>query len=155
MTPPRTRILFVCLANVCRSPMAEAMLRKLAEEAGLSERLEIDSAGTASWTAGSPPHRGTLEVLARHGIEASGLRSRPVRPADLEEFDWILAMDRANLLDLRALGRPRGRMGLLLELVPGSATLEVPDPIVSGRFDEVYALLDAGCRALMGRLRDG
>src|SRR5262245_6124100 len=98
------RVLFICMGNICRSPMAEAVFRDLVEQAGLSERFEIDSCGTGGWHAGDPPHRGTLAVLRRYGIDASAQQARRLRAADLADFDYLLAMDAENLDDIARLG---------------------------------------------------
>lgn len=149
------RVLFVCMGNICRSPMAEAIFRHLVEQAGLSDRFEIDSAGTGSWHVGEPPHPGTQRVLARHNISTAGMRARQVRSADIDQFDYILVMDRENLADLgRFHPRARERAKLLLSFAPELGVDEVPDPYYNGRFDEVYQLIETACRNLLAYIRE-
>ncbi|OAN45433.1 phosphotyrosine protein phosphatase [Chloroflexus islandicus] len=151
----KIRVLFVCMGNICRSPMAEAIFRHLVEQAGLSDRFEIDSAGTGGWHVGEPPHPGTQRVLARHNIATAGMRARQVRSADIDQFDYILVMDRENLADLgRFHPRARERAKLLLSFAPELGVDEVPDPYYNGRFDEVYQLIETACRNLLAYIRE-
>ncbi len=149
------RVLFVCMGNICRSPMAEAIFRKLVEEAGLGHRFEIDSAGIGSWHVGDPPHRGARAVLQKHNISADGQRARQIRPRDLTHFDYIVAMDRDNLRDLEAMARRygiTGRLLLLLDLADTQVTngqRDVPDPYYTGNFDYAFELVHAGCQGLL------
>ncbi|MEI7771070.1 MAG: low molecular weight protein-tyrosine-phosphatase [Chloroflexales bacterium] len=146
-------VLFVCMGNICRSPMAEAVFRHMAQEAGLAARLRIDSAGTGGWHAGEPPHRGTLAVLRRHGIDAGGQRARQLTPDDFTQFDYIVAMDEENLADMaRFHPEAHARARLLLAYAPDAPVREVPDPYYDDRFDEVYGLVSAGCRGLLEQI---
>ncbi len=152
--PTPITVLFVCMGNICRSPMAEAVFRHLVQEAGLSGRFVIDSAGTGGWHAGEPPHQGTLDVLARHGVSADGQVARQVTKTDFDRFTYIVAMDADNLRDLRR-NDPRGCCTrLLLDYAPTTRTREVPDPYYNGRFEEVYALVTAGCQGLLAAIRE-
>lgn len=154
--PPRVGVLFVCFANMCRSPLAEGVFRSLAAERGVLERLEIDSAGTDA-NEGCEPHPLSRKIAAEHGITLSGVGRQLVR-GDLSRFDHVVVMDRRNLativqrvgsLDwcrakvrtLRAIADPRASGG----------ALDVPDPIGMGeqRYREVYAMIHAGCEALL------
>jgi protein-tyrosine phosphatase len=146
------RVLFVCLGNICRSPMAEAILLQLVQEAGLEDQIAIDSAGTGDWHLGQRPHHGTLEILARNGIP-EGSRARQITRADLDTFDYILVMDDSNRANVAALGTPRAQVMRLLDLVPQVQDKQVPDPYFSGNFEEVYDLLQRGCRALLDHIR--
>lgn len=149
-----TRVLFVCMGNICRSPMAEAVFRHLVAEAGLSERFVIDSAGTGAWHAGEPPHRGTHAILAQHGVDVGPQRARQIAPDDLATFDYVLAMDEENLGDLRRMRRdPAARVSLLLDHAPALGVREVPDPYYSGGFEHVYRLVEAGCQGLLAEIR--
>lgn len=139
------RVLMVCLGNICRSPMAEAVLAHLAPQ------WSVDSAGTGAWHVGEAPDRRTLAVLRQHGI-ATSHRGRQVQPADFRAFDLILAMDRQNLRDLTAL-RPAdatARLALLGDYDP-EGVAEVPDPYYDGpeAFAAVYAQCERCCRALV------
>ncbi|BEV01746.1 low molecular weight protein-tyrosine-phosphatase [Novosphingobium olei] len=122
------RILFVCLGNICRSPLAEAALRARAVEAGIA--LTIDSAGTGDWHVGNPPDPRAQAEALRHGIDISSYRARQVREDDFRTFDFVYALDPQNLRDLQALAprRPLARVGLLMDLVPGRAGTAVIDP---------------------------
>jgi protein-tyrosine phosphatase len=136
--------------------MAEAVFRKLVEEEGLSARIAIDSAGLGAWHVGEPPHRGTRRVLASKGIPCDGLTARQIRREDLEKFDYIVAMDEDNLEGLRRLdrtGQHRQKISLLLDYAPELGYREVPDPYFTGRFEEVFDLVSAGCRGLLEHIR--
>ncbi|MEF3275985.1 MAG: low molecular weight phosphotyrosine protein phosphatase [Chloroflexus sp.] len=150
----KIRVLFVCMGNICRSPMAEAVFRHLVNQAGLSEYFEIDSAGTGGWHVGEPPHWGTQRVLASRNISTAGMRARQVRATDIDQFDYILVMDRENLADLSHFHpKARERAQLLLSFAPELGVDEVPDPYYNGRFDEVYHLIETACRNLLAHIR--
>jgi len=149
-------ILFVCLGNICRSPTAEGVFRARAARAGLAPHLEIDSAGTGDWHVGQPPDRRAIAAAARRGYDIAGLRARQVASGDFHRFDWILAMDRANLRDLSAL-RPRsfaGHLGLFLEVAPALHLQEVPDPYYGEEdgFARVLDLVETASDALIERV---
>lgn len=146
------RVVFVCLGNICRSPMAEAVFRHLVGKAGLADRILVDSAGTGHWHVGERPHHGTLRELAQHGIDASGLTARQVIPADLRTADYVVAMDQENLLDLERIGPARGSLFLFMDLLPEEDRKDVPDPYYVGNFDEVYRLVEQGCDRLLQRI---
>jgi protein-tyrosine phosphatase len=148
------RVLFVCLGNICRSPMAEAVFRHMVAEAGLSDQIQVDSAGTGGWHAGERPHRGTLNVLDQHGISHEGLIARQVRREDFRDFDYIVAMDSDNLADLRRFGTGRdGQVFRLLDLAQEMAEKDVPDPYYTGNFEHVYELIRLGCERLLEKIR--
>lgn len=149
-----TSILFVCLGNYCRSPMAEALFRHHAREERVLDRFRIDSAGTGDWHLGKPPHRETIAQLELHGIDATGMLARQITVDDLRSFDHVIAMDLANVRDLRSLGGSPAdaTISLLLEELPDTEITEVPDPYYVGSYDVTYELVDAGCRALLARL---
>jgi protein-tyrosine phosphatase len=151
-------ILFVCLGNICRSPTAEGVLRAIAmrEFPGLS--LEIDSAGTAGYHVGEPPDRRTVAAARRRGYDLAGLRARLVQPEDFERFEFVLAMDRANLAELET-RRPedaRANLSLFMAFAPGSGVAEVPDPYYGGieDFERVLDLCEVAARGLLTHLRD-
>lgn len=149
------RVLFVCLGNICRSPMAEAVFQHLVDEAGLSDDIIVDSAGTGSWHIGERAHRGTRGVLQKHGIVYEG-RARQIERADFAEFDYILAMDDSNLSNLRRM-MPKTSDAVVkrfLDFAPDAGESEVPDPYYDGRFEYVYALVKEGAQALLDHIRE-
>jgi len=144
-------VMFVCLGNICRSPLAHALFVHKARERGLADRFDVDSAGTAAYHTGKPPDPRTRAVLAKHGVKSVGA-ARQASPADFDRFDHILAMDRQNLRNLRAIA-PSGlasRIRLALEPTSGG---EVPDPYYGGvdGFGQVYAMLDEALDAWLER----
>ncbi|MHA6484034.1 low molecular weight protein-tyrosine-phosphatase [Paenibacillus sp. strain BS8-2] len=155
------KVLFVCLGNICRSPMAEAVMRHLVAQEGKSDSIEVDSAGTGDWHLGHPPHEGTRGLLDRQGISYEGMRARLVISDDYKQFDYIVPMDSKNLRDAEAVfaqsaNRANGEDGpeifTFMELLPDRGIADVPDPYYSGNFDEVYELVEAGCKALLDKI---
>lgn len=155
-----TSILFVCLGNICRSPLAEGIFLDLLRREGLSEGYHVDSAGTGSWHVGEPADSRAREVALRNGIELQS-RARQILVEDLERFDLVVAMDRSNL---RAVTTMRTRHGgradvrLMREFDPtADPEAEVPDPYFGGPggFDEVFQLLERACRGMLSRLEEG
>jgi protein-tyrosine phosphatase len=155
-----TRILFVCLGNICRSPTAEGVMRKLVADEGFEDRIEIDSAGTGGWHVGAPPDERATEAAARRGIALEGA-ARKFEARDFDHFDLILAMDAENKRNLLALApddHARAKVRMLREFDPrsrGAEDLDVPDPYYGGPdgFDEVLDLVDAGARGLLDEIR--
>ena len=153
-------VLFVCLGNICRSPLAEAAFRKAAGEAGLDVR--IDSAGTANYHVGEPPDPRSIAEAQRHGIDISAYRGRQLAPEDFREFDWIVAMDHSNLADIRrrdpgdGAGDSEAEIVLLLDLVAGREGEEVADPWYGDEddFRTTWRDVSAGADALVARLTD-
>ena len=151
-------VLFVCMGNICRSPLAEAAFRDVAGRAGLD--VVVDSAGTGNWHAGSAPDRRACAVALRHGMDISRLRARMVRPADFEYFTHIVALDHANLAHLRAMqpAGSRAQLSLLLDHVPGRQGHAVADPYYgdASGFETTWCDVTAGAQALVGKLqKDG
>lgn len=147
--PQPIHVLFVCTGNICRSPMAEAVFQHMVAEAGLSNVIKADSAGTGAWHVGEPPHHGTRTVLRNHGI-AYTHAARQIEPLDFAHFEYIIALDRSHLSDLRYYARGnQATLKLLMDYVPGTPVHDVPDPYYTGGFDEVYTLVSQGCRALL------
>lgn len=152
----RIGVLFVCMGNICRSPTAHAVFRVLAAQAGLQDRLLIDSAGTHGYHIGAPPDERAVAAAARRGYDLSDLRARRVDDADLQVFHHVLAMDRANLRILESLGTGGGAQPrLLLEYAQDDLDEEVPDPYYGGiaGFDHVLNRVEAGCRGLLEAIR--
>jgi protein-tyrosine phosphatase len=146
------RVLFVCMGNICRSPMAEGVFQQLVEQAGLHDQFICDSAGTAGYHAGETAHRGTLAILQKNGIPYNG-RSRQLTRADLKNFDYILAMDEDNLAGIRSLGGSTAKVNLFLDYAPNQPIREVPDPYYNDRFDTVYDLVLAASEGLLAEIR--
>ncbi|MBX3386513.1 MAG: low molecular weight phosphotyrosine protein phosphatase [Phycisphaeraceae bacterium] len=154
-----TSVLFVCLGNICRSPLAEGVLKHRALERGVSSHLRIESRGTGDWHVGQPPDPRARAVARKHGIELTS-HSALLTPHDLMTFDLVLGMDERNLRHIKRLGDPRGTLGLFRAFDPASlagpepGNFEVPDPYHDGpeAFDEVFAMVDAAARALLERI---
>ncbi len=143
----KIRVLMVCLGNICRSPTAEAMLRKKAHDLGLQDRIEVDSAGTADYHVDSAPDRRAVTHGERRGLRMKALRGRQVQAADFDRFDYILAMDEDNLANLRKLqpAGSRAEVALLMSYAPQAGSAEVPDPYYGSAedFEHVLDLVDA------------
>jgi protein-tyrosine phosphatase len=154
---PRTRVLFVCLGNICRSPLAEGVFLHLVREAGLADRFEVDSAGTGDWHVGERPDARSAAVALRHGVELPS-RARQVTRGDLDTFDHVLAMDRENLRELERMARPgaRAEIRLLRAHDPVRDSDDVPDPYYGGPsgFDLVYDMVHRSCSALLDELTE-
>ena len=134
------RVLFVCLGNICRSPMAEGVFRRVAADRGLD--LEIASAGTGSWHVGKPPDPRAVAAARERGIDISGQRARQVNAEDFSAFDLIAAMDEANLATLKRQSAPgaRAQIRLFLDFAEGIREREVPDPYYGGEDGFAHAL---------------
>ena len=137
------RILFVCLGNICRSPAAEGVMRRLAPE------LTLDSAGTGGWHAGDPPYEPMQDAARVRGVDLSNLRARQFHTGDFDAFDLIIAMDQQNLSDIAAM-RPAGNETLLRML----ATKDVPDPYYTRDFDGSLDMIEAACASLLADIAD-
>jgi protein-tyrosine phosphatase len=149
------RVLFVCMGNICRSPMAEAVFQHLVNEAGLSSKIVVDSAGTGGWHAGEPAHRGTLGILKKYEIPYDG-RARQFVKNDLDQFDYVVAMDSENLSHIQRFTSKRAEVRLFLDYAVKAGTVsigEVPDPYYDGRFEYVYELVTQGSKALLAHIR--
>lgn len=146
------QVLFICLGNICRSPMAEAVFQKLVEEAGLTHLIEVDSAGLGNWHVGEMAHEGTRRVLAKHDIDYTG-RARQVSMADMQPDSYIIAMDASNLADLQRRFGSHPHLHRLLDFASNRSTRDVPDPYYTGTFDLVYDLVDQGCHGLLQAIR--
>lgn len=155
-------ICFVCLGNICRSPTAEAVMRRLVEEARLGERILVDSAGTGDWHIGQPPDERAQRAARGRGYDLAALRGRQIADIDFERFDLLIAMDDKNVAALRTVCPPdqQDKIRLLMEFVPEfdprwSGSREVVDPYFgdAAGFEEVLDQCEAACRGLIAALR--
>lgn len=146
-----TRLLFVCSGNICRSPTAEAVMRRLVSDRGLDGEIEVNSAGIGDWHAGERPDRRATEAAGRRGVGLDGV-ARQVTPADFAAFDLLLAMDSTHLAELRRLAPPG-----TADKVRMFAAADVPDPYYGGDegFDTVLDIVETGCTDLLDELRQG
>ena len=148
-----TRILFVCHGNICRSPMAEFVMKDLVRKAGLEERFHIASAATSDEEIGNGVYPPARRELAKHGIGCAGHAARRIRREDYDRWDYLIGMDRANLTNMRRTwnGDPAGKVHALLEFA-GRPGQEVADPWYTGDFESTWLDVVAGCRGLLERL---
>ncbi|HEX7243696.1 MAG TPA: low molecular weight protein-tyrosine-phosphatase [Longimicrobiaceae bacterium] len=156
MSAEPTRVLFVCLGNICRSPLAESVFRHLARERGVEHLFELDSAGTSGYHAGSPPDRRSAATALARGVRVDGA-SRQLTAADLRRFQWVVVMDAENLAETEALHAATGgtaRVHRLREWDPSPDSPDVPDPYYGGPrgFDHVHDVVERSCAALLDHL---
>lgn len=147
------KVLFVCLGNICRSPTAEGVFRKLLQERGLTNEITVDSAGTSAWHTGEAPDPRAQQEARARGIDLSRMRARGVQPADFKQFDYIVAMDRSNLMDLRqeCPTRLQDRVYRCTSFAPQLGVEDVPDPYFGGEsgFARVYDIIEQSARGLL------
>ena len=145
------RILFVCLGNICRSPMAEAVFRHMVREKGLSDKIEVDSAGTALWHSGKPPHRGTRKILDEKNISYEGMTARQIFQGDFKKFDYVITMDDENMTNIQSEYEIPDTVVVrkLMEFVDNPKELNVPDPYYTGNFEYTYELIHEACEQLL------
>lgn len=149
------RVLFVCLGNICRSPMAEAVFRDLVLKEELGDKIEVDSAGTASWHTGKFPHTGTREVLNKMNISYEGMKARQIGQKDWEDFNYIIAMDDQNIKDLKKEYKMNDQVVVkkLMDFSSNGKESNVPDPYYTGDFDYTYELISDACHHLLSHIR--
>lgn len=153
-----TKVLFVCLGNICRSPMAHGIFRAKVEALNLEDQFEIDSAGTSGWHAGEAPNKRAQLNMLEHGIDISDLRSRKFRQLDFETFDYIFTMDESNynnVIELTENSADKSKVSLMLEQTHPGEKRSVPDPYYGGElgFENVYQMLDAACDVVINKLK--
>ena len=150
------RVLFVCMGNICRSPTAEGVFRKLVHSNGLAGEIEIDAAGTHDYHIGAPADDRSRNAAARRGVDLSRSRGRQVDPGDLETFDYVLAMDRDNLRALKRIGPGSAALGLILDFAPGLGVSDVPDPYFGGAdgFEIVLDMVEIAAEGLLADIRE-
>jgi protein-tyrosine phosphatase len=150
------RVLFVCMGNICRSPTAEGVFRRLVQERAPKFGIEIDSAGTHDYHVGDPPDRRAIAAAARRGIDLTGLRARAVERSDFERFDLVIAMDRLNREILLEQSPPQfqRRIRLFMEFAPAAGIEDVPDPYYGGPigFEQVLDLVEEASAGLLDEL---
>lgn len=151
------KVLFVCLGNICRSPLGEGAFRHLVTQHGLEDRFLIDSAGTGNWHIGAPPHADSQRVALARGMNISDQRARQITPLDLREFDYLIAMDQSNkegILALDPAGRYADKVKLMLDYHPTCGFKDVPDPYFGGPegFDPVLDLIEEASKNLLAEI---
>ena len=152
------RVLFVCLGNICRSPLAEGVFRSLVRAREIESRYLVDSAGTGAWHAGERPDQRSVEVARRNGVVLAGY-ARQIEAPDFADFDYVIAMDRQNLLELRTLARSQQgetHLHLLRDFDPEPGDGQVPDPYYGGPdgFEHMYEMVNRACEALLDHLEE-
>lgn len=146
------RILFVCHGNICRSTMAQSVLQYMADNEGLSDSLEIDSAATSTEEIGNPPHRGTVGELRRHHIPVVPHRARQLTKADEAGYDYLIGMDSANIRNMQRITGGSDKIYKLMEFADSGR--DVADPWYTGDFAQTYADVKLGCEKLLERLKN-
>lgn len=154
-------VLFVCLGNICRSPLAQGIFEHQVRQAGIEKDYDADSAGTSGWHEGEPPHAGSIRIARKYGISIERQRSRPVHPKDAEIFDYIIAMDTANRESLLSEFRfPERKVHLMRDFSLSGhqgKNQSVPDPwgMRDDAFENVYAILNDSVAGFITQLREG
>jgi protein-tyrosine phosphatase len=154
---PTIKVLFVCMGNICRSPTAHGVFRKLVQDEGLTDRIEIDSAGTHGYHVDEPPDHRAILTATRRGVGLEDLRARRAEPEDFLYYDYILAMDQENFISLSAIC-PRGmerKLMMLMDFAPQLRTREVPDPYYGGPtgFEQVFDMVEVAGKGLLAHIR--
>lgn len=154
----KVKVLFVCMGNICRSPLAHGLFEDRVAKEGLSDRISVDSAGTHAYHVGEKPDPRSQETAMRHGIDLNAQRARKVDASDFQQFDYVIAMDRDNHAQLmgRCSGEHQHKLKLFLEYAPHLDEREVPDPYYGGPegFEHIYRLIDEAAKGLLTDIRD-
>ena len=143
------KVIFVCLGNICRSPMAEFVMKDIVEKAGLSHEFEIASAATSTYEIGNPVYPPARQKLAEHGIDCNGKTARQITKRDYDYYDYIVAMDQSNIRNLKNIlnNDPQGKISLLMDYT--SRPADVADPWYTGDFQATWDDVSEGCEALL------
>ncbi|CAN8142385.1 putative low molecular weight protein-tyrosine-phosphatase slr0328 [uncultured Thiomicrorhabdus sp.] len=153
----KVSVLFVCLGNICRSPTAHAVFRKMVKDQGLEKQIEIDSAGTGAWHVGNPPDKRATQVAEGRGIQMRDLRARQVDFGDFYQYDYVLAMDNSNYSNLYEMALPehREKLHMFLSFSDDFSETEVPDPYYGGPdgFDYVFDMVDSASIGLLEHIK--
>ncbi|KRM73932.1 low molecular weight protein-tyrosine-phosphatase [Secundilactobacillus collinoides] len=139
-----TNVLFVCLGNICRSPMAEALFKKLVADRGLNDQFSIESRATSSEEQGNPPHPGARKTMKAHGLSYAGMHSEPISAAGFDWADYIITMDSQNMFNLQRMApsqADRDKIHLCMDILPDHTGEEIPDPWYTHRFESTYQAL--------------
>ncbi|WP_077624324.1 low molecular weight protein-tyrosine-phosphatase [Sediminibacillus massiliensis] len=149
------KVLFVCLGNLCRSPMAEAIFRDMVKKQGLENKIAIDSAGIGHWHIGELPHEGTRKQLDQVSISYEGITARKIVEEDWDNFNYIIAMDENNMEDLRIIREADDKMVVakMMDFVKDAEETNIPDPYFSNNFNHVFQLIEQGCKGLLERIK--
>lgn len=142
------KVLFICLGNICRSPMSEAYMRHIVKENNLEDKIEVFSRATSSYTIGSIPHEGTRKILNKLNIDFSGIVAEQLNKEDLINSDYIIVMDDSNLSDVKRLGVDK-KIYKLTDFIKNTKHSYIPDPYYTGDFDLTYELVKSGCNSLL------
>jgi len=136
------RVLFVCLGNICRSPMAEGLFKKMINDQGLDDCIEVESRATSTYEIGRPPHPRTQAILSREGASLFDKRAKQISSNDFDSFDLIIGMDRKNIFDLKQMtNKHLNKIYLFRDIDPNALGQDVPDPYYSGRYEETFELI--------------
>ncbi len=148
------RVLFVCLGNICRSPMAEGLFIKMIKDQGLEDRIHVESRATSTYEIGQPPHPRTQEILVREHATLVGKRAKQITKSDFDEFDVIIGMDHENVFDLKQMStRHYDKIYLFRDINPNTKGQDVPDPYYSGRYEETFKLISESLPLWLERLK--
>ncbi|MCW8964960.1 MAG: low molecular weight phosphotyrosine protein phosphatase [Gammaproteobacteria bacterium] len=152
----KVKVMFVCMGNICRSPTAHGVFRKLVQDEGYADDIYIESSGTIAYHVGEPPDSRAQQTARQRGLDMSDLRAQKVKASDFEEFDYILPMDRDNYDSLISSSSPEHheKIKMFLSFAPSVASREVPDPYYGGAsgFDQVFDMVEAGSRGLLDEI---